>query len=78
MQALYRTPHCGTASLTAIPQRRHAVVVGGSMAGMLAARVLADHFDDVTLLERDCFPEAPAWRKGLPLGRHAPVISRRP
>ena len=34
-------------------RRRHAVVVGGSLAGMLAARVLSDHFDDVTLLERD-------------------------
>jgi 2-polyprenyl-6-methoxyphenol hydroxylase-like FAD-dependent oxidoreductase len=37
---------------------------------MLAARVLSDHFDRVTLLERDCFPEAPAARKGLPQGRH--------
>src|SRR5215813_242141 len=50
--------------------RRHAVVVGGSLAGMLAARVLSDHFDDVTLLERDRFPETPAARKGLPQGRH--------
>jgi flavin-dependent dehydrogenase len=41
-------------------RRRHAVVVGGSLAGMLAARVLADHFDGVTLLERDRFPETPA------------------
>ena len=40
----------------------HAVVVGGSMAGMLAARVLSDHFDKVTLLERDCFPENKARR----------------
>jgi len=38
---------------------------------MLAARVLADHFDGVTLLERDRFPETPAARKGLPQGRHA-------
>jgi 2-polyprenyl-6-methoxyphenol hydroxylase-like FAD-dependent oxidoreductase len=37
---------------------------------MLAARVLADHFDTVTLLERDRFPETPAARKGLPQGRH--------
>jgi flavin-dependent dehydrogenase len=53
------------------PRRRHAVVVGGSLAGMLAARVLSDHFDDVTLLERDRFPETPTARKGLPQGRHA-------
>jgi 2-polyprenyl-6-methoxyphenol hydroxylase-like FAD-dependent oxidoreductase len=38
---------------------------------MLAARVLSDHFDSVTLLERDRYPETPAARKGLPQGRHA-------
>jgi hypothetical protein len=36
---------------------------------MLVARVLSDHFDGVTLLERDRFPETPAARKGLPQGR---------
>ena len=62
------------ASLLAVPRRRHAVVVGGGLAGMLAARVLSDHFDSVTLLERDRFPETPAGRKGLPQGRHAHVL----
>src|SRR5712671_2620834 len=62
--------HLGAAVLSAVPRCRHAVVVGGSLAGMLAARVLSDHFDCVTLLERDCFPEAPAARNGLPQGRH--------
>ena len=33
----------------------HAVVLGGSLAGLLAARVLADHFDHVTLIERDAY-----------------------
>ena len=32
---------------------RHAVVVGGSIGGMLAARVLADRFDRVSVIERD-------------------------
>ena len=71
MQALYTRPHCGAAGFEAVPRRRHAVVVGGSLAGMLAARVLSDHFDRVTLMERDRFPETPAARKGLPQGRHA-------
>jgi flavin-dependent dehydrogenase len=53
------------------------VVVGGGLAGMLAARVLSDHFDAVTLLERDRFPEAPAARKGLPHGRHAHALLER-
>ena len=60
-----------TVGLSTIPRRRHAMVVGGSLAGMLAARVLSGHFDDVTLLERDEFPETPTGRKGLPQGRHA-------
>jgi 2-polyprenyl-6-methoxyphenol hydroxylase-like FAD-dependent oxidoreductase len=41
---------------------------------MLVARVLSDHFDAVTLLERDRFPEEPAARKGLPQGRHAHAL----
>ncbi len=61
----------------AVPRRRHAVVVGGSLAGMLAARVLSDHFDGVTLLERDRFTETPAARKGLPQGRHVHVLLER-
>ena len=44
---------------------------------MLAARVLADHFDGVTLLERDRFPETSAARKGLPQGRHVHVLLER-
>src|SRR5262249_24188851 len=65
------------AGLSVVPRHRHAVVVGGSLAGMLAARVLSDHFDSVTLLERDRFPEAPAARKGLPQGRHAHALLER-
>jgi hypothetical protein len=61
--------HIDEAGQSAVPGRRHAVVVGGSVAGMLAARVLADHFDSVTLLERDHFTETPARfgsRSGVP------------
>src|SRR5215470_20443716 len=52
----------------------HAIVIGGSMAGLLAARVLVDHFDRVTLIERDRFPESAESRKGVPQGRHAHVL----
>jgi hypothetical protein len=44
---------------------------------MLAARVLADHFDRVTLLERDHFSEIFAARKGLPQGRHVHILLER-
>jgi 2-polyprenyl-6-methoxyphenol hydroxylase-like FAD-dependent oxidoreductase len=57
--------------------RRHAVVVGGGMAGMLAAHVLADHFELVTLLERDHLPDTPAHRKGLPQARHIHALLKR-
>jgi 2-polyprenyl-6-methoxyphenol hydroxylase-like FAD-dependent oxidoreductase len=50
--------------------RSHAVVIGGSMAGLLAARVLADHYRRVTLIERDKLPSAIETRRGVPQGRH--------
>jgi 2-polyprenyl-6-methoxyphenol hydroxylase-like FAD-dependent oxidoreductase len=75
MQTLYWKPQGGATGLSA--RRRHAVVVGGSLAGMLAARVLSRYFDSVTLLERDRFPEAPAARKGLPQSRHAHALLER-
>jgi 2-polyprenyl-6-methoxyphenol hydroxylase-like FAD-dependent oxidoreductase len=45
---------------------RRAIVMGASMAGLLAARVLAERFDEVVLLERDELPEGAAPRKGTP------------
>jgi 2-polyprenyl-6-methoxyphenol hydroxylase-like FAD-dependent oxidoreductase len=50
---------------------QHAVVIGASMSGLLAARVLSDFFDTVTLLERDTFPVPGEQRKGAPQGKHA-------
>lgn len=43
-----------------------AVVVGGSIAGLLSARVLSDYFREVVLVDRDQFPGAPVARKGVP------------
>ena len=48
-----------------------AVVIGGSMAGLLSARVLADYFTTVTVIERDEPSETPEPRRGVPQGRHA-------
>ena len=48
----------------------HAVLVGAGVAGLLAARVLSDHFDRVTVLDRDRLPDAPTTRAGVPQGRH--------
>jgi 2-polyprenyl-6-methoxyphenol hydroxylase-like FAD-dependent oxidoreductase len=49
---------------------QHAVVVGASVAGVLAARVLAEHFERVTLVDRDEMPRQPDPRGGVPQGRH--------
>ncbi len=53
-----------------------AIVIGGSMAGMLAARALAEHMP-VTLLERDTLPEATEARRGLPQASHLHTILAR-
>jgi 2-polyprenyl-6-methoxyphenol hydroxylase-like FAD-dependent oxidoreductase len=50
--------------------RTCAIVIGGSLAGLCAARVLADFFDKVTVIERDTYPDGVADRAGVPQGRH--------
>jgi 2-polyprenyl-6-methoxyphenol hydroxylase-like FAD-dependent oxidoreductase len=40
------------------------------MAGLLAARVLSDFYQTVTLIERDRLADAVVQRKGIPQGRH--------
>lgn len=54
-----------------------AVVVGASIGGLLAARVLADCYGEVWLVERDRFPELPVNRPGVPQGRHGHLLMRR-
>ena len=53
---------------------RHAVVVGGSIAALLAARVLTGHAERVTLVERDRWPDGPQPRAGVPQSRHVHVL----
>ena len=52
----------------------HAVVIGASMAGLSAARVLADRFGSVTVLDRDDLPADAVPRRGVPQGRHGHVL----
>jgi 2-polyprenyl-6-methoxyphenol hydroxylase-like FAD-dependent oxidoreductase len=53
-----------------------AVVLGGSMGGLLAARVLADFYSTVTVVERDVLPEDAAHRRGVPQSRHVHGLLR--
>jgi 2-polyprenyl-6-methoxyphenol hydroxylase-like FAD-dependent oxidoreductase len=55
-------------------QPTHAVVLGAGMAGLLAARVLAGHFEQVTVVDRDRLPEHPRFRPGVPQSRHLHVL----
>ncbi|MFB6126223.1 MAG: hypothetical protein ABEJ79_02835 [Halolamina sp.] len=51
-----------------------AVVLEASMAGLLAARVLSDAYERVTVIERDVLPTGPVNRDGVPQGKHVHVL----
>jgi 2-polyprenyl-6-methoxyphenol hydroxylase-like FAD-dependent oxidoreductase len=55
-------------------KQSHAIVIGGSIAGMLAARVLSERFDRVTILDRDDIPTTAEARNGVPQGRHLHLL----
>jgi 2-polyprenyl-6-methoxyphenol hydroxylase-like FAD-dependent oxidoreductase len=56
---------------------RHAIVIGGSIAGLAHARVLSDYFDKVTILERDRYPEHARFRPGVPQANHLHALLTR-
>jgi 2-polyprenyl-6-methoxyphenol hydroxylase-like FAD-dependent oxidoreductase len=55
----------------------HAIVIGASIAGLCAARVLSDFYDRVTVYERDELPDGPANRSAVPQGRHVHLLMAR-
>lgn len=52
----------------------HAVVLGASMGGLLAARVLADAYRKVSVVDRDPLPDGPHHRRGVPQDAHGHVL----
>ncbi|MFC8529198.1 FAD-dependent oxidoreductase [Nocardia sp. NPDC057227] len=54
--------------------RGHAVVIGGGMAGVLAAWPLRGYAEIITVIERDTYPAEPAFRPGMPQARHAHIF----
>lgn len=56
------------------PIGKQALVVGAGMGGLTTARVLADHFENVIVLERDSLPEQADARTGIPQGKHAHAL----
>ena len=72
---------CADISFTRLGAMVHrgggAIVIGASMGGLLAARALAEHYDRVTIIERDELPESPEPPKGVPPGRHPHALHAR-
>jgi 2-polyprenyl-6-methoxyphenol hydroxylase-like FAD-dependent oxidoreductase len=62
----------GLSEVTAMARhgRDRAVVLGGSIAGLLAAQVLAGRYAQVTVVERDKLPAHARHRRGVPHDRH--------
>ncbi|MDJ0755387.1 MAG: FAD-dependent monooxygenase [Ardenticatenaceae bacterium] len=58
-------------------RKDHAIVLGGSMAGLLTARVLSKHFQRVTVIEKDAFEERRVVRKGVPHGHQLHIVLAR-
>jgi 2-polyprenyl-6-methoxyphenol hydroxylase-like FAD-dependent oxidoreductase len=56
---------------------KRAIVIGASIAGLCAARVLSDFYDRVILVERDELPESPQNRATVPQGRHLHLLMAR-
>jgi 2-polyprenyl-6-methoxyphenol hydroxylase-like FAD-dependent oxidoreductase len=50
------------------------VVIGSSIAGLLAAQALADHAERITIIDRDHIPAEPRHRAGVPQDRHIHVV----
>ena len=51
-----------------------AIVIGGSIAGFLAARVLSDHFEEIILIEKDNYIEDDKARNGVPQANHVHIL----
>ncbi len=52
----------------------HAVVLGASMGGLLAARALVGCYDRITVVDRDPLPDEAGHRRGVPQARHFHTI----
>ncbi|MFI5845699.1 NAD(P)/FAD-dependent oxidoreductase [Catenuloplanes sp. NPDC051500] len=56
---------------------KRAVVLGGSMGGILAARVLSESYDEVLIIDRDVVLGVTGTRRGAPHAVHAHALHAR-
>jgi len=54
-----------------------ALVLGGGIAGLLAARILCKYFDHVTVIEKDSYSKNVGRRNGTPQSNHVHVLLMR-
>ncbi len=59
---------------TGTARRERALVIGAGIAGLAAARVLAERFDQVLVVDRETLPDGPVPRRGVPQGPHGHVL----
>lgn len=52
----------------------HAIVIGSGMAGLLSARILTEHFERITVVERDRLPQQPEIRQGVTQANHVHAL----
>jgi 2-polyprenyl-6-methoxyphenol hydroxylase-like FAD-dependent oxidoreductase len=57
-----------------VSKQQQAIVIGGSIAGMLTARILSDHFEHVIVIDRDTLPDSPEPRRGAPQTAHVHIL----
>jgi flavin-dependent dehydrogenase len=57
-----------------ISKEDKSIVIGGGIAGLLASRVLSEHFANVVLVEKDHYPENAGPRNGTPQANHVHVL----
>lgn len=55
-------------------EHQAAVIIGGGIAGLLAARVLCGHFKEVIIIEKDKYPSQAGPRNGIPQSNHIHVL----
>ncbi|QIZ06626.1 hypothetical protein HFZ78_07830 [Priestia megaterium] len=53
---------------------KQALVIGGSIAGLFAARILSDFFEEVLIIEKDQKREKHLTRTGVPQGSHGHAL----
>ena len=53
-----------------LTRKQNAIILGGSLTGLLAARVLSQYYTQVIIIEKDIAPREPQARKGQPQTKH--------